>query len=219
MNITTFGIRLPLLHLSLLGACLLVVCLVPSQAMADQAPTDVIKATIGKLFSVLDDESLKAPDRTEDRRRAIEWILKSRVSYEEMAKRALGAPWTRLSSGERQEFVTLFVQLLRDGFANRINEHTDEQITYLGEQNHDPIFAEVHARLMGQKVDTTLDFRLINQSGDWLVYDVVVDGASIVYNYRAQFTKVIKEVSYPGLVLQMRQKTASLKRFETSPVQ
>lgn len=219
MNTSTFGIRVPFLLLSLLGASLLVLCPGTTQALAGQAPTEMIKTTIGQLFSVLDDEGLKAPNRNEERRRAIEHVLKSRVNYEEMAKRALGAPWTTLNDGERQEFVTLFVQLLRDTFANRINQHTDEQIIYLGEQNHDPVFAEVHARLMGQKVDTTLDFRLINQSGDWLVYDVVVDGASIVYNYRAQFTQVIKEVSYPGLVQQMRQKTAAVKRFETSPMQ
>lgn len=219
MNTNAIGIRLPFLLLSLLGASLLVLCLGRTQAMADQAPTETIKTTIGQLFSVLDDEGLKAPDRNEERRRAIEQVLKARVNYEEMAKRALGAPWTMLHSGERQEFVTLFVQLLRDAFANRISAHTDEQVIYLGEQNHDPVFAEVHARLIGQKVDTALDFRLINQIGEWMVYDVVVDGASIVYNYRAQFTQVIKEVSYSGLVQQMRQKTAALKRFETSPAQ
>jgi phospholipid transport system substrate-binding protein len=175
-----------------------------------------MKAAVAELFRVLDEESLKAPERAEERRRAIEQVLKSYVSYEEMAQRALGATWTTLSSEEQREFVDLFVQLLRDAFANRINDHADEQVVYRGEIVHDT-FAEVHTRLVGRKLDTTLDFRVVDQGGKWLVYDVVIDGASVVFNYRAQFAKVIKESSYVGLVKQLRQKTATLKRFETSP--
>jgi phospholipid transport system substrate-binding protein len=187
-------------------------------AAAEQGPTATIKAAVGELFRVLDDESLKAPERADDRRRAIEQVLKTRVSYEEMAQRALGAPWTLLSAEERREFVDLFVQLLRDAFANRIDDRTDEHVIYRGEIVHDT-FAEVHTQLVGRKIDTTLDFRVVDHGGAWLVYDVVIDGASVVFNYRAQFTQVIKEASYVGLVKQMRQKTATLKRFETSPQQ
>ncbi len=183
---------------------------------SDQTPTATIKAAVAELFRVLDDESLKVPERAEDRRRAIEQVLKSYVSYEEMAQRALGATWTTLRAEERREFVELFVQLLRDAFANRINDHADEQVIYRGEILHDT-FAEVHTKLVGRKIDTTLDFRVVNHGGQWLVYDVVIDGASVVFNYRVQFTQVIKEVSYAGLVKQMRKKTATLKRFETSP--
>jgi phospholipid transport system substrate-binding protein len=182
----------------------------------DQSPTATIKAAVGELFRVLDDEGLKASERADDRRRAIEQVLRTHVSYEEMAQRALGAPWTTLTPEERREFVDLFVQLLRDAFANRINDHADEQVIYRGEIVHDS-FAEVHTQLVGRKIDTTLDFRVVNHGGAWLVYDVVIDGASVVFNYRAQFTQVIKEASYVGLVKQMRQKTATLKRFETSP--
>lgn len=180
---------------------------------AESSATEAVQRTIAELIQVLDDARLKEPERAEQRRHEIERIVMSRVNYEEMAKRALGAPWSKINEQERQEFVGLFIQLLRDAFAGRLNEHTDEQVVYLGEQREDH-FAEVKTQLKGQKVDTRVDFRLMHASGDWLVYDVVIDGASIVSNYRAQFTSIIRDVTYVGLVKKMKQKAVTVKFFE-----
>ena len=180
---------------------------------AESGATHAVQSTIAELMQVLDDSRLKEPERAEQRRHEIERILMSRVSYEEMAKRALGTHWSEINEQERQEFVRLFIQLLRDAFAGRLNEHTDEQVVYLGEQREDH-FAEVKTQLKGQKVDTRVDFRLMHASGDWLVYDVVIDGASIVSNYRAQFTSIIRDVTYVGLVKKMKQKAVTVKFFE-----
>ncbi|MCS6293263.1 MAG: ABC transporter substrate-binding protein [Nitrospira sp.] len=175
--------------------------------------TDAVKHTITELLRILDEPTLKQPDRSDERRQAIERIIMQRVSYEEMAKRALGTPWAELPETDRREFVELFVQLLRDNFAGRISEHSAAAVSYLSEQQ-EAHFAEVKTHLKNPKVDTQVDFRLFLQSGEWLVYDVVVDGASIVSNYRAQFTSIIRDVSYVGLVKKMKQNAVSVKFFE-----
>jgi len=184
---------------------------VPAASSADA--TDSVKSTVGELIRVLEDETLKAPDLAEQRREAIERVVMRRVSYEEMAKRALGTQWSQLDRRARREFIGLFVQLLRDTFTGRINDYADEEVVYLSEQREGQ-FAEVKTRLEGQKVDTQIDFRLMLVAGDWLVYDVVVDGASIVSNYRAQFATILRDVTYVGLVKQMRQKAVAVKVFE-----
>jgi phospholipid transport system substrate-binding protein len=189
-----------------------------STAPVTSGATEAVKGTVTELIQVLDDTRLKAPERADQRRMEIERIVKRRISYEEMAKRALGTPWPELTRQEQREFVGLFVQLLRDAFAGRINEHTDEQVVYLGEQREEQ-FAEVKARLKGEKVDTQIDFRLLHASGDWLVYDIVIDGASIVSNYRAQFASIIRDVTYVGLVKKMRQKAIAVKFFENNTSQ
>jgi phospholipid transport system substrate-binding protein len=183
------------------------------QQDADQRATEAVKSTITDLILVLDDDTLKQPEQAEERRHEIEEIIRQRVDYGEMAKRALGAPWSTLSERDQQEFVSLFVQLLRDTFAGRITEHHDEEVAYLGEHRED-VFAEVHTQLKGRKIDTMIDFRLINHGADWRVYDVVIDGASIVSNYRSQFTSIIRQVSYVGLVKKMKQKAVAVKVFE-----
>ena len=114
--------------------------------------------------------------------------------------------------------MSLFVQLLRDSFAGRITEHHDEEVDYLGEQREDP-YAEVRTQLKGRKIETPIDFRLISHGTEWRVYDVVIDGASIVNNYRSQFASIIREVSYVGLVQKMKQKAVAVKMFENSPSQ
>ncbi len=169
--------------------------------------TEAVKGAIIDLIQVLDDETLKQPEQAEERRHEIEEVIKHRV---------LGAPWSRLSHRDQHEFVNLFVQLLRDTFAGRLTEHSDEQVVFLGELREDP-FAEVKAQMKGRKIDTPVDFRLIHRAHEWRVYDVVIDGASIVSNYRSQFTSIIRDVSYAGLVKKMKQKAIAVKVFEKSP--
>jgi len=148
--------------------------------------TEAVKGTINDLIQVLDDETLKQPEQAEERRHEIEKIIKHRVDYEEMARRALGAPRSTLSQRDQYEFVDLFVQLLRDTFGDRITEHSDEQVVFLGEFWED-VFAVVKAYMKGRKIDTPVDFRLIHRAQEWQVYDMVIDGASNVSNYRSQF--------------------------------
>lgn len=184
-------------------------------ALPLQAPTDSVKRTIAEVFSILRNEELKKPAHAAERRQEIEQILRHRVSYEEMAKHALGEPWIDLTEGERSEFVDLFVQLLRDNFAGKIDAYVNEQVVYLSEQQ-DAHFAVVRSKLTGHRVDTLLDFRLFDRAGEWLVYDVVVDGVSIVGNYHAQFTRIIRDHSYADLLRRMKDKTLVVKTFETT---
>lgn len=181
------------------------------------SPTESVKSTITELLSILGNEALKQPAQFEERRQQIARVIRHRVNYGQMAQRSLGAPWTGLTDTERQDFVRLYVQLLRDTFANKIEEYHAEQMVYLFERRV-ASFAEVGTKLIGSKVDTWVDFRLAEQSGDWLVYDVVIDGASIVGNYRAQFTSITCDTSYAGLVEQMKQRGLVVKVFEkTAP--
>lgn len=182
------------------------------------SPTESVKHTINDVLSILGNEELKQPGRSEERRQQIEQVIRQRANYKQMAQRALGTPWMKLSDTERQEFVSLFVALLRDTVANKIDQYYDEQILYLVEQCEGS-FAEVRTNLIGPKVDTSLDIRLENRSGNWLVYDVVIDSASIVRSYQTQFSRIIRDTSYAGLVERMKQRAHTVKWFEkTSPV-
>ena len=186
-------------------------------APRNYSPSESVKNTISDVLSILGNEALIQPGRVEERRQQIEQVIRHRVNFEQMAQRSLGAPWTRLNDTERQEFVSLFVQLIRDTVANKIDQYYDDQVFYLDEQREDS-FAQVKTNLNGPKVDTSLDFRLENHSGDWLVYDVVIDGTSIVRNYRTQFGRIIRDNAYAGLVEKMKQKALSVKGFEkTAP--
>lgn len=179
----------------------------------EYSPTESVRNMITGVLGVLGNEALKQPGWAKERRQQIERVIKLRVNYGQMAHRSLGHPWSVLSDKERQEFVSLFVKLLRDTVANQIDQYYDEQILYLIEQRESGC-AQVRTILIGPKLDTSLDFRLEKESGEWLVYDVVVDGISTVKNYRTQFSKIIRDNTYAGLVEKMKHRVRIVKGFE-----
>ncbi len=183
----------------------------------EYSPTNAVKDTVADFLSILGNEALKQPDRAVDRRHSIEDIIRHHVNYEEAAQRALGLSWERLTDIERQEFVSLFVQLLRDTLANKIDQYYDERMLFLSERRY-ARFAEVRTNLDGSKVNTALDFRLRSHSGHWLIYDVIIDGTSLVGNYKAQFSRIIRDESYAGLTDKMKERNLLVKVFEkTAP--
>jgi phospholipid transport system substrate-binding protein len=199
----------------IVGMVLSLLPMAPAWALMPQTPMQSVRTTIEDVVRILDNEELQQPARLTERRQEIERVVRQRVSYEDMAREALGVQWLSLAADERQEFVDLFVQLLRDSFAGKIDAYADEQVQYLSEQQHNHL-AEVRTKLSGRKIDTLLDFRMTDREGMWLVYDVVIDGASIVLNYRAQFASIIRDASYAGLVQKMREKTFVVKAFEAA---
>ena len=197
-----------------LGGMVLVLALAMAGVAAGASPapenaggpaTEAIRGTISQVFRVLGDPSLKGPEKAAERRRQLEKLAADRICYAEMAKRSLGAQWRGLSDAEREEFVALFQRLLSKTQIHLIEGYSGEQVQYLGERVTDD-FAEVRTRIVSAKVDIPVDFRLSRVAGEWRVYDVVVDGISLVNNYRGQFAKILRTSSYADLVEQLRKK-------------
>ena len=179
------------------------------------SPTETVKHAINEMLDILGNEALRQPGLSQERRQQIEHVIRHRVDGEDMAHRSLGAPWSMLTVTERQEFVNLFVALIRDLVANKVDQYYDA--LYLIEQREGS-FAEVRTLLIGTKVETSINFRLDHHSGNWLMYDMVVDGVSVVGNYRTQFGRIIRDYAHAGLVEKMKQRGQTVKGFEkTAP--
>jgi phospholipid transport system substrate-binding protein len=191
-----------------LQICLLGLPIAAPRAAAGP-PTDAIRSTSEHVLQVLDDQDLKQPDRAKERRARLDQIMGKRFSYEEMSKRALGAQWSRLTGGEKTEFVSLFQSLLSATYTDRIEGHGRDEIRYVKERLAKG-YAEVQTTVATGKADLPIHFRMLEQSGDWLVYDVIVDGTSLVSNYRGQFARVLADSSYQSLLEKLRRKVAGL---------
>jgi phospholipid transport system substrate-binding protein len=174
------------------------------------APTDSMKGTIEEVLRIVRENDLKQPNKADERRQMLERVVEARFDYQEMSRRALGAPWNTLSEQEKQEFVGLFRTLLTNSYAEKIETYSGEGVQYLNERTEKE-YAEVRTKVLSGKTEIPLDYRLINKANDWRVYDVVVDGISLINNYRGQFTKIIKSSSYADLVEQLRKKSDRLK--------
>jgi len=190
--------------LQLLGVGLVIS--VGSLSLAAESPTDVVRTTINEVIRILNDDSLKAPAKLLPRRRMLEQVIAQRFDYAEMSKRALAANWTPLTNEQRDEFVDLFKSFLSDRYASKIEGYSGEQVEYLTERLEGQ-YAEVRTKLVSSKVQIPMDYRLINKGGRWYAYDIVVDGVSLVKNYRSQFTSIIRSHSYEELVHRLRNRT------------
>lgn len=173
-------------------------------------PTESMKTTIDEVLRIVREKDLKQPEKAQERRHLLEKVVASRFDYAEMSRRALGAPWNQLTDQQKQEFVDLFQALLTNSYADKIETYSGEGVQYLQERTEKE-YAEVRTKVLSGKTEIPLDYRLINKADDWRVYDVVVDGVSLVNNYRGQFTKILRASSYSDLVDQLRKKSDKLK--------
>ena len=198
------------------GLAAVIVLVGGASAEPGGAATEAVRSTINEVIRILKDVELKKAGRAEERRLLLEKVIGGRFNYEEMSRRALGAQWNKLSDKERQEFVDLFKGLLSGTYADKIEGYSGEQVHYLNERL-EADYAEVRTRVASDKTEIPLDYRLLNKSGDWRVYDVVVDGVSLVNNYRSQFTKIIRESSYADLLEKLREKSKKKSEQPKAP--
>ena len=177
----------------------------PVNAFESGSATDVLKETIDKVLVILADETFKNPDQREARIAALEQAIGERFDYEEMGKRTLGLHWKNMSNEQREEFVELFRRYLSHTYAGNIDGYAGEQVEYLKERRKGD-FAEVQTKVTSPKVQIPLDYRLLKKSQQWRVYDVIIDGISLVKNFRGQFNRIIQSSSHQGLLNKLREK-------------
>ena len=192
------------------------VSLLPAAAWAG-APTDQIKTSIDQVIRTVQDPALKQPSMAEDRRAAIRKQAEALFDFNETAKRALGRHWQELSDAQQREFVSLFTDLLERSYINRIEQYTGERIIYASDSIEGET-ATVRTRFITkQSTEIPVDYRLLRRGDRWLVYDVYVEGISLVSNYRTQFDRIMRTASYPELVKRLRASQAEFSAPGAQP--
>jgi len=171
--------------------------------------TENVKKTVDDVVRIVADKSLKKHEQ--ERRQTLKKAISVIFDYSEMAKRSLGKYWNQRTPAERKQFTDLFASLLENSYAGKIESYNNEKIDYLKE-TLDGNYAEVRSKVITPKRDEySLDYRLLNENGKWMVYDVVIEGVSLVSNYRTQFNKIITASGYNELVKKLQAKTDELK--------
>jgi phospholipid transport system substrate-binding protein len=182
---------------------LLAVLSAPEPALAGD-PTDQIRGAIDRGIAILQRPDLKAKEKREERREALRKELFPSFFFEEMAKRSLGVHWKDRTPREREEFTRLFRNLLENAYAGKIEGYKGEKILYRKESVDLP-YAEVHTVIvMLQGDEIPVDYRVLKDGARWRIYDIVIEGVSLVNNYRSQFAGILQKSSYPELVRRLK---------------
>jgi phospholipid transport system substrate-binding protein len=198
-------IRAP--YVALVLAVLTILSITPAWAVT---PTEQLKGSIDKIIPILEDPTLKGDAKLEERRAAIRQVANDVFDFTESAKRCLGPHWERRTAEERQEFARLLGDLLERAFASRLEQYGGERIQYIGE-SVDGNLATVKTTIITKSgAELPVDYQLLRRGDRWLVYDVRIEGVSLMSNYRVQFNKIIQTSSYEDLVRKLKAKQQSL---------
>ena len=169
-------------------------------------PTEQLKSQIDRVLKVLDDPDLKKENRARDRRASVRRIANDIFDFSETAKRSLARHWQSRTPAEREEFVQLFGDLLERSYISKIELYGGEKIGYIGE-SMDGDLATVRTRIVTRHgSEIPIDYKMHHLGSRWLVYDVTIEGVSLIANYRTQFNKIIQTQSYAELVKRMKTK-------------
>ena len=187
--------------LSITLACTLFVALVVTREATAGAPTEQLRAQVDRVLKLLED---KTPDKAKERRTAVRKVADDIFDFAETAKRSLGRHWAARTPEEREEFVKLFGDLLERSYISKIELYGGEKIQYVGDKIEGET-AVVQSKLLTKAgSEVPIDYRMLRKGERWLVYDVVIEGVSLVANYRTQFNKIIQTSSFQDLVKKMK---------------
>jgi len=171
------------------------------------APTDQLRGRIDRVLQVLEDPALKEEARVAERRAAIRAMAHEIFDFRELSQRALARHWQARTPAERDEFVRLFADLLERSYIAKIETYSGgDRIQYTSETAEGK-HAAVRTRIVTKSgPEIPVDYRLHRVDDRWLVYDVAIEGVSLVANYRAQFNRIIQTSSFKGLVAKLAAK-------------
>ena len=171
------------------------------------SPQQQLKAGIDDLIVVLSDENLKVEVNKNLLEKKLVQMFEQHFDLTYTSKMCLGRHWRKLSQVDKDEFVTLFSDLLKSTYIGRVDEYSGETVRYK-KQLLKGKKALVKTVVISKNKEIPVDYKMINRDGSWRVYDVIIEGVSMVRNYRSQFSSILQKKKFTALLQQIRDKIA-----------
>ena len=179
----------------------------PLQGSAEISPSQTVQESVDTIIAILKDDSLGK----EEMRAKIRAHINERFDFKAMSQRTLATNWKKATEKEREQFIALFSQLIENTYIGKIETYTDEKVEYPGEKVKGSK-AVVETLIIAASADIPVDYRLYRKDGAWWVYDVIIEGVSLVSNYRSSYQEIVKQEGFDGLLVKMQEKIDELER-------
>ena len=169
-------------------------------------PTESVKDTTDKIIAIVSDPVLKTPEKKEEKARLIRAAVDERFNWKEMSRRTLARHWAKRTDQEKKEFIDLFGKLLERTYLERVEGYSGEKVLYINEVV-DGKYGIVSVKIVTEKdTEISVRYKVKKKGENWLVYDISIEGVSLINNYRKQFNSIIVRSSYKELVGKLREK-------------
>lgn len=173
-------------------------------------PTEQLRPLVEQIVTILIDPDLQGEDNCLVRREKVMAAAQERFDFDEMSKRVLGRQWSKLSPEEKKVFVTLFTTLLEHAYIGKVEDYSKQKVEFK-DQRIKKNKAQVNTVLVDGEVVIPVSYIMILKGQEWMVYDIVVEGVSLVRNYMEQFKEVLRKDGYATLLQQLKDKVGELE--------
>ncbi len=191
---------------SIRGVCFIFMVSLLFQLQANAAaPMDAVQMQINMVLDVLRDPELRAESAKERRKERVWSIIERGFDFDELSKRILSRNWKKLRPDQQKEFALLIGRLLGNIYMDRLMKFANEKVVFTKESMLSEKRAEVRSKIISQSKEIPLHYKMILKNGEWKVYDLTIEGVSLVKNYRSQFKNILKKNS-PEKMLQILRK-------------
>ena len=178
------------------------------EVFAESKITASIRGTIDQVMEIIADPNLKSNPVL--KREKLRQVIGLRFNLKQMVMRSLAKNYKDRSDAERKEFTSLFKKLLENSYASKIENYKDEKINYVDEKIKGK-YAMVRTQIVRKDGVVDVDYKMLKDGDQWLVYDFVIEGVSLIRNYKSQFSKIISTESYAALVSKLSKKVDELE--------
>lgn len=176
-------------------------------AFADISPTDSIRGSVDNILTLLQNKELDQATRRKEMRK----VINGRFDFRAMSQRTLATNWKKASREQQEEFVQLFSQLIENTYIGRVEAYTDEKVDYPGEKVKGKK-AVVETLILTANADIPINYKVYQKkNGEWWVYDVIIEGISLISNYRSSYQEIVKKEGVDGLIAKMKDKIRELE--------
>jgi phospholipid transport system substrate-binding protein len=174
-------------------------------------PLDTIRNSTDGVLEIVKDPFYGDGTKKELQREMIRAKIHDMFDFSEMAKKVLGRSWEVFTSKQQTEFSDLFSEFLEGLYISRIQQYTNGKILYLGEKMTSRLKAAVKTKLVTGTSETPIDYTMTRKKDGWKIYDVTVEGVSLIKNYRAQFRKILAKGSPDKLIERLKKKVDQIR--------
>jgi phospholipid transport system substrate-binding protein len=193
-----------------LGIVLAALMSLSVHAEAHSDPKAVVQAAVDGVLQVLKARPDQGRLRSEDRQ-AIREAVEKYFDFVEMSKRSLGRSWKKIDSRQKEHFVDVFRELLERSYGNRLASYKGQIVEY-GDVRVDGKRARVDTMIIDENRSIPVQYSLKLKGGQWRVYDIRIEGLSLVSTFRTDFRTIYKKKGYEGLIRQLEAKIENMKK-------
>lgn len=181
-------------------------------AATNAGPMEQLQQSVDELLRILQSQELQSPDKKTERKQLIDNATKEIFDFRQMARSSLGQTWDTLTSEEQDQFVGLFTRLIEQRYKGKLDAYDNQKIIYKKELIKGKK-ALINTAVVDKDYEILIDYRLNENQGKWLVYDLKIENVSLIINYRRDFDSIIRKEQFAGLVEKI---SKQLEKSDTS---